>query len=104
MANETILTYEHDGRTFEIDHLAAGDFDQWGQFSVFCDDKQVGGFDIPEAMLKPEFRPAELPVTDDELIALAKQAVDGDPAFCVDCATHEQAEALNDRYLKGADR
>lgn len=100
MANETVATYQHDGQTYEIDHLGvvAGEFDQWGEFSVFCGDRQVGCFAIPEAMLKPEFRPAELPATDDKLIALAKQAVAGDPDFCADCATAGQVEALSARY------
>lgn len=77
MANETVVTYEHDGSAYEIDHLgvAVGEFDQWGEFSVFCGGVQVGCFAIPESALLPEFRPEALPVTDDELVELAKRAV-----------------------------
>lgn len=85
-SNETILTYEHDGKTYEIDHLACADFDQWGQFAVYQDEKQVGGFAIDEdgeeiplgfAGLRgsPPDIPDELPITDDALIELARRAV-----------------------------
>jgi hypothetical protein len=81
---ETILTYEADGLTYEIDHLGIGrpggshdlDHGQWGEFAVYCDGEQVAEFAIEESILKPEFRPAELPVTDEELIRLAKEAVE----------------------------
>lgn len=81
--NETIATYKDGGKTYEIDHLGIGrpggthdlDHGQWGEFTVYCNGVQVGEFAIDEACLKPEFRPAELPVTNDELIELAKQAV-----------------------------
>ena len=86
--NETIATYQLGGKTYEIDHLGIGrpggthdlDHGQWGEFAVYCDGQMVGAFDIPEAALKPEFRPAELPVTTEELIQLARQAVALDEA------------------------
>ncbi len=81
--SETIATYETDGKTYEIDHLGIGrpggthdlDHGQWGEFAVYCDGKQVASFAIEESGLKPEYRPAALPVSDDELIRLAREAV-----------------------------
>ena len=73
MASETILTFEHDGQVYEIDHLGAGEFDQWGEFAVYCGPDMIASFAIPESLLKPEYRP-ELPPAG-ELIALAKAAV-----------------------------
>ena len=64
-SNETIITYQHDGQTYEIDHLGVAanleDRDQWGEFAVYCGEEQVGEFSIPEAGLKPECRPESLP-------------------------------------------
>lgn len=85
-SNETILTYDHDGLTYEIDHLASGDWDQWGQFAVYQNETHVGGFAIAEdgkeiplefAVLRgsPPEIPDELPITDEALIELAKSAV-----------------------------
>lgn len=81
--SETILTYQADGKTYEIDHLGIGrpggshdlDHGQWGEFAVYCGDRMVASFAIEESALKPEFRPAALPVSDDDLIRLARQAV-----------------------------
>jgi hypothetical protein len=87
MANETIATYEHDGKIYEIDNLGlAADFDQWGQFAVYQDGDQVAGFAIAEdgqqiplefAVMRgsPEPAPAELPATTEALIEMAKRAV-----------------------------
>ena len=72
---ETILTYEAGGETYEIDHLGIGRGFQWGEFAVYCDGMQVAEFAIEESALKPEFRPATLPVPDQELIRLAREAV-----------------------------
>jgi hypothetical protein len=75
-ALETIATYTNGGQTFEIDHLGIGFADtQWGEFVVYRDGRQIAEFAIEESALKPEFRPAELPVTTDELIRLAREAV-----------------------------
>jgi hypothetical protein len=73
---ETILTYGDGGETYEIDHLGIGHPDtQWGEFNVWTGGNCVAEFAIPESALKPEHRPAQLPVTDGELIELAKRAV-----------------------------
>lgn len=74
MANETIMTYEDSGKTYEIDHLGVAVGAQWGEFAVYCDEVQVAEFAIPESALKPEFRPDSLP-PDEELIGLAREAV-----------------------------
>lgn len=72
---ETIASYEHDGKTYEIDHLGINSPTQWGVFMIYLDGDMVVDFAIEESMLKPEFRPADLPVDTDELIELAKRAV-----------------------------
>jgi hypothetical protein len=73
--NETIATYEDDGKVYEIDHLGIGYDHQWGEFAVYGPDGLVAEFAIPESALKPEFRPAALPVRPDQIVELAKQAV-----------------------------
>jgi len=72
--NETIATYEHDGQTYEIDHLGINYDHQWGNFAVYRDGVMLAEFIIPGHGLNPEYRPTELPATS-ELIQLAKQAV-----------------------------
>lgn len=79
MANETVATYKLGGKTYEIDHLGCAVDAQWGEFAVYCDNKQVTEFAIPESALKPEFRPDSLP-PDAELIRLAREAVAIDEA------------------------
>lgn len=73
-SNETIITYEHDGRPYEIDHCGVAVGTQWGEFAVYCDDVQVASFAIPESALLTEYRPDSLPA-DGELITLARAAV-----------------------------
>ena len=72
---ETILTFKMGGKTYEIDHLGIGHDTQWGEFNVWCDGDCLAEFAIKESALKPEFRPAEVPVTDEQLIRLARQAL-----------------------------
>lgn len=72
---ETIATYEHDGKVYEIDHLGIGFDSQWGEFNVWTGGNCVAEFAIEESALKPEFRPPVLPLTPDELVGLAKLAV-----------------------------
>lgn len=72
---ETIASYMLGGETYEIDHLGINSPSQWGEFAVYRDSKQVAVFDIPESMLKPELRPAELSVTTEELVFQARDAV-----------------------------
>ena len=72
----TILSYEHDGRGYEIAHLGVILPDRWGCFAVYsAHGEMLGEFDIPESLLRPELQPAALPVSDDELIELAREAV-----------------------------
>jgi hypothetical protein len=80
---ETVATWNDGSHTYEIDHLGIGnpggthelDHGQWGEFNVWRNGECIAEFAIEESALKPEFRPAELPVTTEELIRLAKQAV-----------------------------
>jgi len=73
---ETILTYEHGGDGYEIDHLGVCRPGQWGCFAVYsAHGEMLTEFDIPESLLRPELQPAALPVSDDELIELAREAV-----------------------------
>jgi hypothetical protein len=74
--SETIARFEHGGDTYEIDHLGIGRDSQWGEFAIYSHDIQVGSFAIPEALLKAEYRPAELPVAEADLIRLANEALD----------------------------
>lgn len=75
---ETVATYEVGTATYEIDHLGICRDSQWGEFAVYRDGKQVAEFALTEAMLRKEFRPERLPVTDVELIAFAQAACRGD--------------------------
>ena len=72
---ETIATFTLGGKTYEIDHLGIGFPSQWGEFNVWTGGNCIAEFAIEESALKPEFRPAELPVTTEELIRLAREAV-----------------------------
>ena len=42
----TVAAFEHDGGTYEIDHLAIGSGSQWGEFAVYCDGEEVAEFAI----------------------------------------------------------
>jgi len=83
---ETIVTFTWCGKTYEIDHLGIGFPNQWGEFNVWTGGNCVAEFAIEESALKPEFRPAELPVTEADLIRLARQAI----------AENEAVEAVGD--------
>ena len=85
--SETIVTYRDGDQTYEIDHLGIGHPEtQWGQFAVYWQGQQVGVFAVAEdgnpipvefAVMRgtPPDVPAELPVSNDELIRFAKMAV-----------------------------
>lgn len=71
-----VATFDLNDVTYEIDHLGIAYDSQWGQFAVYASRaeggaEQVASFAIPESMLKPEYRPAHLPVTKNELVYLA---------------------------------
>jgi len=74
-SGETVGSFEQDGSTYEIDHLGIGSGSQWGEFEVYCDGEEVAGFTLAESVLRPGSRPAGLPVSADELVRLARQAL-----------------------------
>jgi hypothetical protein len=74
-SGQTVAAFEHDGSTYEIDHLGLGSGSQWGEFEVYCDGEEVAEFTLAESALRPGSRPAGLPVSADELIQLARQAL-----------------------------
>ena len=78
-SGETVASFEHDGSTYEIDHLGIGSGSQWGEFEVYCDGEEVAEFTLAELVLRPGSRPAGLPVSADELVRLARQALSGWP-------------------------
>src|SRR5271166_5046377 len=73
----TVAAFEHDGGTYEIDHLGLGSGSQWGEFAVYCDGEEVAEFAIAGPVRRPGSRPAGLPVCADELVRLARQALSG---------------------------
>jgi hypothetical protein len=76
-SGETVAAFEHDGSTYEIDHLGIGvSGSQWAEFAVYCDGEEVAEFAIAGPVLRPGSRPAGLPVCA-ELVRLARQALSG---------------------------
>ena len=73
----TVAAFEHDGGTYEIDHLGIGSGSQWGEFAVYWDGEEVAEFAIAGPVRRPGSRPAGLPVCADELVRLARQALSG---------------------------
>jgi hypothetical protein len=41
-SGETVATFEHDGSTYEIDHLGIGSASQEGEFEVYCERRGSG--------------------------------------------------------------
>jgi len=76
-SGETVASFEHDGSTYEIDHLGIGSGSQWGEFEVFCDGEEVAEFTLADLVLRPGSRPAGRLVSADELVRLARQALSG---------------------------
>src|ERR1700722_3625876 len=72
-SGETVAAFDHDGSSYEIDHLGIGSASQWGEFEVYCDGEEVARFTLVQSVL----RPAGRPVSVDELVRLARQAVTG---------------------------
>jgi len=87
---------DHDGSTYEIDHLGIGSASQWGEFEVYCDGEEVARFTLVQSVLRPWSLPAGLPVSADELIRLARQALEllDARAADLDGFAHRRAEAL----------
>ena len=73
----TVAAFEHDGGTYEIDHLGLGSGSQWAEFAVYCDGEEVAEFAIAGPVRRPGSRPAGLPACADELVRLARQALSG---------------------------
>lgn len=100
MSDETIAVYQDGGRRYEIDHLGIGYPEtQWGNFAVYRDGEMVAEFAIDDSMLAPEYRPAELTVTTEELIDLAKAAAAGHYASDKDLAAFMAEQAMIGRHL-----
>ena len=76
-SGETVAAFEHDGRTYQIDHLGIGSSSQWGEFEVYCDGEEVAEFTLAGSVRRPGSRPAGLPVSAGELVRLARQALSG---------------------------
>jgi hypothetical protein len=76
-SGETVASFEHDGGSYEIDHLGIGSGSQWGEFEVYRDGEEVAEFTLAESVLGPGPRPAGLPVSAGELVRLARQALSG---------------------------
>jgi len=76
-SGETVAAFDHEGSTYEIDHLGIGSASQWGEFEVYCDGEEVARFMLVQSVLRPGSRPAGLPVSADELVRLARQALGG---------------------------
>lgn len=74
--NETIVVFEHCGDIYEIDHLGIGYDSQWGEYAIYSNGKQIGGFASPAALYLPEHR-HPLP-HNDFLIELAKDVIGDD--------------------------
>ena len=74
-SGETVAAFDHDGSTYEIDHLGIGSASQWGEFEVYCDGEEAARFTLVQSVLRPGSRPAGLPVSADELVRLARQAL-----------------------------
>ena len=73
----TVAVFEHDGGTYEIDHLGIGSGSQRGGFAVYCDGEEVAEFAVAGPVRRPGSHPAGLPVCADELVRLARQALSG---------------------------
>ena len=76
-SGETVAAFDHDGSRYEIDHPGIGSASQWGEFEVYCDGEEVARFTLVQSVLRPGSRPAGLPVSADELVRLARQALGG---------------------------
>ena len=72
-SGETVAAFDQDGSSYEVDHLGIGSASEWGEFEVYCDGEEVARFTLVQSVL----RPAGLPVSADELVRLARQAVNG---------------------------
>lgn len=73
---ETVAVYTVRDQTYEIDHLGVNyPADQWGIFAVYQDGRQVAEFGVEEMALATGPRPAELPISAEDLIKLAVRAV-----------------------------
>lgn len=73
---ETVATYEHEGRTYEIDHLGIGHPDtQMGYYAVYQDGQQIADFSAGVQLSLTSVQFADAPADDEQLIAMAREAV-----------------------------
>ncbi len=70
---ETVATFEHDGKRYEIDHLGIANERQYGDYAVYHQGEQVAEFSSAASWYQPEHRP-ELP-DEHDLIALARELI-----------------------------
>ncbi len=70
---ETVATFEHDGNTYEIDHLGITNSHQYGDYAVYFKNEQVAEFSSAASWFKPGHQP-DLPEAHD-LIALARELI-----------------------------
>ena len=76
-SGETVAAFEHDGCSYEIDHLGIGSGSQWGEFAVYCDGEEVAEFTLAGPVRRPGPGRAGLPVSAGELVRLARHALSG---------------------------
>ena len=76
-SREIVAVFEHEGSSYQIDHLGIGPGRQWAEFTVYCDGEEVAEFAIAGSVLRPGSGPAGLPACADELVRLARQALRG---------------------------
>ena len=74
---ETVATFtvEGDAEPYEIDHLGITDPTHWGRYTVYRRRRQLAAFVVPVAAPRPRNRPAPPPVSDEELVELARAAL-----------------------------
>lgn len=72
--SETIHTFEHQGETYEIDHLGIAHPSQYGEFAVYRGGDQVGEFLGFGTLLPPETPRRPLP-GNEELERLAVESL-----------------------------
>lgn len=96
---ETVATFTHDGRTYQIDHLGIAVAAQYGEYAVYQDGNQIAAFEVEDAYAATEHRKG-LPDSA-ELIELGVNAVidaadeDSGQPRCRRCGCTEIRACLN---------
>jgi hypothetical protein len=68
---ETVITFPHEGSTYEIDHLGICRDEQYGQYAIYHNGTMVGSFTTDSFSYHSDHRPS-LP-SKSQLIDFAKQ-------------------------------